>query len=416
RAPGARRGRSAPALRPDRSRGSQWRRACRACAGGRAKRAVDRPSRPRAPRAVCGRLDRRRTVTLRRRAQHGDRTGGQRCRIAARSPGRPVALRAVDRRRAGRLRREDARLAERGRQRALRATRFAAAADARAHRDPHRCLERFRAVRQRGTHGTGARREGTARRCRARDGLPCGLPAHAVGAAVDGCGRARAERFRVPPARNRRRSGSARPDRTMSAVPAASRLAALPLAAAQPQVPFAAADSSLPFDDPAGYALPGIDHVRVAIPHGSLAGHAVIVLQVESRLAPRAALAEVERHWRAQGADTILQAQAGEWFVLSRRANAGHHPLAPDGVEGFETLQLRASRHGGSEGLLTQWNRAPEASNADALARLVPSGAHVVRQLSSGGDAQRKATTLVAYFARSLDDAERQLDRHLRAE
>lgn len=202
----------------------------------------------------------------------------------------------------------------------------------------------------------------------------------------------------------------------MSAVPAALLLAALPLAAAQPQVTFAAADSLLPFDDPAGYALPGIDHVRVAIPHGSLAGHAVIVLQVESRLAPRAALAEVERHWRAQGADTILQAQAGEWFVLSRRANAGHHPLAPDGVEGFETLQLRASRHGGSEGLLTQWNRAPEASNADALARLVPSGAHVVRQLSSGGDAQRKATTLVAYFARSLDDAERQLDRHLRAE
>lgn len=42
--------------------------------------------------------------------------------------------------------------------------------------------------------------------------------------------------------------------------------------------------------------------------------------------------------------------------------------------------------------------------------------ARLVRQLSSGGDAERRGTTLVAHFAASLDDTERRLDRHLHAQ
>lgn len=162
-------------------------------------------------------------------------------------------------------------------------------------------------------------------------------------------------------------------------------------------------------------ALPGIDAMRIAIPDGSLAGHSVVVFEVDSRRAPRDALDEIERHWRAQGVDTVLQAQTGEWFVLSRRAGpAREGNVDPDaGFAAFETLQLRASRHGGSEGLLTRWTQPKTPARGDALARLVPPDAKLVRQLSSGGGSERRAATLVARFARSLDDAERHLDRHL---
>ncbi len=184
---------------------------------------------------------------------------------------------------------------------------------------------------------------------------------------------------------------------------AALLLAAWPLAAA-PAQPVAMDAQS----------IPGIDRMRVAIPDGSLGAHSVVVLEVASRHAPHEALTEVERHWRAQGADTVLRAHTGHWFVLSRRTGAVTDADA-NRPEGFETLQLRASVHGGSEGLLTRWEPARETSTrADASPRLVPDDARVVRQLASGSPAGRAARTLIASLERSLDDAESHLDRHLR--
>ncbi len=186
---------------------------------------------------------------------------------------------------------------------------------------------------------------------------------------------------------------------------AALLLAALPLLA--PPAPSSAQETG------AVHSLPGIDRARLAIPEGSLAGHTVVVFEVDSRRAPNEALAEVERHWRAQGGDTVLQAQTGEWFVLSRRAGPDSGAAGGSAFDGFETLQLRASSRGGSEGLLTRWSPARAVAGADALARLVPPDAQRVRQLSSGGRRERRGTTVVAHFSRSLDDAESHLDRHL---
>jgi hypothetical protein len=183
-------------------------------------------------------------------------------------------------------------------------------------------------------------------------------------------------------------------------------LAALPLAAVHLQVH---ADELEPLQ-----SLPGIDSARLAIPDASIAGHSVVVFELRSARAPRDALGEIERHWRAQGADTVLQAHTGDWFVLSRLAGAAGGALdRASGFEGFETLQLRASARGGSEGLFTRWSRAAGGSGGEPLARLVPADAQLVRQLSSGGDGERRATTLVAHFTRSLDDAEQHLERHL---
>ncbi|MCD6680882.1 MAG: hypothetical protein LT102_09555 [Burkholderiaceae bacterium] len=190
----------------------------------------------------------------------------------------------------------------------------------------------------------------------------------------------------------------------------ASLLAALPLAALH---------APAHADDPGALRLlPGIDSARIAIPDGSIAGHSVVVFELHSGRAPREALAQIERHWRAQGADTVLQAQTQDWFVLSRLADPVGEASDVRGttprVEGFETLQLRASPGGGSEGLLTRWVRAAAVAPADdALARLVPADAQLVRKLSSGGERERRAATIVAHFARSLDDAERHLERHL---
>ncbi|MDT3680062.1 MAG: hypothetical protein ROZ64_14645 [Burkholderiaceae bacterium] len=186
-------------------------------------------------------------------------------------------------------------------------------------------------------------------------------------------------------------------------------LAALPLAALH--LPAHADDFS------ALQSLPGIDSARIAIPDGSIAGHSVVVFELHSRRAPREALAEIERHWRKQGADTVLQAQTDDWFVLSRLADPARAAAAAGGApgfEGFETLQLRASPGGGSEGLLARWVRAAAVAPAgDPLGRLVPADAQLVRQLSSGGERERRAATIVAHFARSLDDTERHLERHL---
>ncbi len=186
---------------------------------------------------------------------------------------------------------------------------------------------------------------------------------------------------------------------------AALLLAALPLVALQ--APSAAQDVGIL------QALPGIDRARLAIPDGSLAGHTVVVYEVDTQRTPQEALGEVERHWRAHGVDTVLQAQTGDWHVLSRHTGSAPGGDGDTAFEGFETLQLRASPRGGSEGLLTRWTQASGSNQHDTLARLVPPDAQRVRQLASGGQHERRGSTLVAHFARSLDDAEAHLHRHL---
>lgn len=152
-------------------------------------------------------------------------------------------------------------------------------------------------------------------------------------------------------------------------------------------------------------SLPGVDRARLLVPDGELAGHAVSVSAVDSRRAPEVVLAEVEGHWRRQGADPVLRAQSGSWSVLSRPID-----------DGFETLQLRSSPGGGSEGLFTRWLRAvPVRLDTQVfLERLLPDDARAVRQLSSRDAGVGSAETLIARFAHSLDESEIRIERHLR--
>lgn len=152
---------------------------------------------------------------------------------------------------------------------------------------------------------------------------------------------------------------------------------------------------------------PGLEGERVAVPDGELAGHALSVSQVSSRLGPAQALAEVERHWRRDDEGHIVRAESEGWSVLSRRIG-----------ERFETLQLRASADGGSAGLFTHWStRARPPRNERALERLLPADARVTRQLAShdaAPDGYRSADTLIAELPHGIDEAERRLEAHLR--
>jgi hypothetical protein len=171
--------------------------------------------------------------------------------------------------------------------------------------------------------------------------------------------------------------------------------------------------------------LPGIDEVRVAIPAGTLGGHAVSVREIRSRLLPADALSQIERHWRAQGAQPVLRADAGEWSVLSRRVLRASHVRSRHDeptAEAFETLQLRSSARGGSVGLVTIWQpRAPDpvgeaasAAVSGQLTGLLPDDARALRELESHDAGRRSARTLIAHFDRSLEDCEAHVERHLR--
>lgn len=200
---------------------------------------------------------------------------------------------------------------------------------------------------------------------------------------------------------------------------AAAWMLAVPLAAAgAAALASGAHDAATDADD----ALPGLDARRVVVPAGELAGHAVQVSEVASRLDPVEALARVERRWRSRDGAVVLRADSGAWRVLSRRTERG-----------YETLQLRASLRGGAEGLLTRWRerdrRAVDAVGGTAAdgggagghaagnARLLPADAKAVRQLSSrdaAADGARTTDTLIGSLPHSIDEAERRIELHLR--
>ena len=156
-----------------------------------------------------------------------------------------------------------------------------------------------------------------------------------------------------------------------------------------------------------GGVLPGIDAERVVVPDGDLAGHALAVSEVSSRLEPAEALGRVERRWREQDGVEVLRAESGGWSVVSRRTPGG-----------YETLPLRAAGRGGSEGLLTRWDDGHRgATSAADFRRLLPDDARAVRQLRSrdAGDAgAREAETLIGRLPHSIDEAERRIEHHLR--
>lgn len=185
---------------------------------------------------------------------------------------------------------------------------------------------------------------------------------------------------------------------------AAAWMLAVPLAAAgAAALASGAHDAATDADD----ALPGLDARRVVVPAGELAGHAVQVSEVASRLDPVEALARVERRWRSRDGAVVLRADSGAWRVLSRRTERG-----------YETLQLRASLRGGAEGLLTRWReRDRRAVDAAGNARLLPADAKAVRQLSSrdaAADGARTTDTLIGSLPHSIDEAERRIELHLR--
>lgn len=158
--------------------------------------------------------------------------------------------------------------------------------------------------------------------------------------------------------------------------------------------------------DAPGALAPGVALRRVVLPDGELAGRAVRVSEVASAFEPGEALARVERRWRASGDAAVLRAGHGEWSVLSRQSG-----------EAFETLQLRASPRGGSEGMLAQWRGAVAPPRGErSLARLLPEDARVVRQLLSrdaGAQGARTADTLIGRLPHTIDESERRVDRHL---
>jgi hypothetical protein len=153
--------------------------------------------------------------------------------------------------------------------------------------------------------------------------------------------------------------------------------------------------------------VPGVDVRRLVLPDGELAGRAVRVSEVVSELEPAEALARVERLWRVPGDAVVLRVGHERWSVLSR-------PLG----EGFETLQLRASPHGGSEGMLALWMGAVTPPRPErSLASLLPAEARVARQLLSrdtGAGGARSADTLIGRLPYGIDESERRVDRHLR--
>ncbi|MCL4183619.1 MAG: hypothetical protein KJ011_09245 [Burkholderiaceae bacterium] len=151
---------------------------------------------------------------------------------------------------------------------------------------------------------------------------------------------------------------------------------------------------------------PGVDVRRLVLPDGELAGRSVRVSEVASALEPAEALARVERLWRASDGAAVLRVEHGTWSVVSRQLG-----------DGFETLQLRVSPFGGSEGMLAQWKGSALRSGDDrSLANLLPAEAQVTRQLLStdrAADGTRSADTLIARLPHGIDESERRVDRHL---
>src|SRR5690606_13155587 len=130
------------------------------------------------------------------------------------------------------------------------------------------------------------------------------LPTHALVARAHGGRRTRAGRAFVSRARRRCRSRPRRPDRPMTSLRTSLRRAA-PVGAAWMLAASPWSAIATPSQDEVG-ELPGIDRARIVVPSAELDGQVVSIREVDSRLAPTEALSGVERHWRAQGGETLL--------------------------------------------------------------------------------------------------------------
>lgn len=133
--------------------------------------------------------------------------------------------------------------------------------------------------------------------------------------------------------------------------------------------------------------LPFPASVESVIERGSIEDYPVAVVRFRSRLPADEVLALTVQAWR-RGADSVVDTSAGGWRVLSVYE-----------VDRYRTLQLRGAADGGTDGLLSVWERtARAAASPDAgreVASLLPPGARVLRSLA-GTDAGRRHRTLVA--------------------
>lgn len=146
---------------------------------------------------------------------------------------------------------------------------------------------------------------------------------------------------------------------------------------------------------PAGDSLPGLARLQyLSAPIAlSIAGHPAMLRVVRASESPQAALDAVAAAWHETGA--LLRRDAeGPWLNLSR---IDRH--------GIQTLQLRRSATGGSDGYLVGWQLAGRQTAASIAHRLLPRAAITLSDVASQDDMPGR--TLVAWSALGLVEVER---------
>lgn len=151
----------------------------------------------------------------------------------------------------------------------------------------------------------------------------------------------------------------------------------------------------------AALQLPFAAQLEAVIEQGEIEGQPVQVARFRSALSPTEVERAVSSEWRAAAGASVVELSVPGWRVLSAWT-----------PEGIRTLQFRAAGPG-AEGVISVWPHAAPASAASsspggsAARALLPSGARVLRQLSSV-DAGRRAQTVIARLPASpawLDQA-----------
>ena len=148
-------------------------------------------------------------------------------------------------------------------------------------------------------------------------------------------------------------------------------------------------------------ALPFAAQLEAVIEQGEIEGQPVQVARFRSALSPVEVERAVSREWKSAAGASVVELSVPGWRVLSAWT-----------PEGIRTLQFRPAGQG-AEGVISVWPHAAPARIAStspggsvALA-LLPTGARVLRQLSSV-DAGRRAQTVIARLPASpawLDQA-----------
>lgn len=125
----------------------------------------------------------------------------------------------------------------------------------------------------------------------------------------------------------------------------------------------------------------------------TIAGHPAVLRVVRADATPEAALGAVAAAWRKAGS-TVRRDDEGPWHNLSRVD-----------LEGVQSLQLRATARGGSEGYLVGWRLTAERREQSLAHRLLPPAATPLSDIASRGDAPGR--TVVAWTPLAIEEADR---------